>query len=361
MTEAGVAAAESAAPAAAAAAKEETKAPTTKKPMGAKRTYELVTTGSNQLSSPKSKKAKSPAAACGVLLQTGTLDTAIVGRARTKMLESYHLFVPTQILPGIKIRRAFTSGNAAHSIALSDDGTAYGWGRNEANQLGMQLPVDVVLPTPLALPFELAQAALGKHHTIFLATDGALFAVGANKAGQCGVRPSTDSVANYRKCALPDDEEICKISCGEDFSVALSTDGVMYTTGSSEYGQLGNGETGEYFITANKLGFANCDVFTARNRFCHGPNDKVVALSEDVKFCEIACGKHHTIALEAPSDDKQRLFSWGCGDCKYSKVFVMAVRGAYSYISFSFVFSYRWLPWTWAAGQRDASQSCGRI
>ena len=34
---------------------------------------------------------------------------------------------------------------------------------------------------------------------------------------------------------------------------------------SSQYGQLGNGETGEYFITANKLAFSNCAVWTRRS------------------------------------------------------------------------------------------------
>jgi alpha-tubulin suppressor-like RCC1 family protein len=58
-----------------------------------------------------------------------------------------------------------------------------------------------------------------------------------------------------------------QIACGEAFSVALSDQGKIYTTGSSEYGQLGNGETGEYFVTASKLAFANEKVFTLRDKF----------------------------------------------------------------------------------------------
>jgi alpha-tubulin suppressor-like RCC1 family protein len=99
----------------------------------------------------------------------------------------------------------------------------------------------------------------------------------------------------------------------------------VYTTGSSEYGQLGNGETGQYFISANKLGFANCNVFTRRTTFCHAPKEKlhtsneraeVVPIEgcEDIRIQNIACGKHHTLALEATSDQTPRVFSWGCGD-----------------------------------------------
>jgi len=117
-----------------------------------------------------------------------------------------------------------------------------------------------------------------------------------------------------------------QISCGEEFSVALDSEGYMYTTGSSQYGQLGNGETGEYFVTANKLAFANCNVFTRRTTFCHAPgekthgggdkNQKVVPISlQDIRIQQVATGKHHTLALEAEAEGHiPRLWSWGCGD-----------------------------------------------
>jgi len=288
-----------------------------------KRSYELeFATETAPKKSALSKKLKLTG---GELLQCGTLDTTIVGRSKAKLdAEAYHLAVPTRILPGIRITKVFTSCNSTHSIAVDTAGRAYGWGRNESNQLGSQYPSEVVLPTHLdALEGAVQQAALGKGHTVFLMEDGELWAVGANKSGQCGVRTSTD-VPNYRKCVMPDPGlEIVQIACGEAFSVALSSDGHIYTTGSSEYGQLGNGETGEYFVTANKLAFSNCNVFTKRNTFCHAPNEKfhlpsdktkVVPLNDEVRIQAIACGKNHTLALEAQSDQKPRVFSWGCGN-----------------------------------------------
>jgi alpha-tubulin suppressor-like RCC1 family protein len=43
---------------------------------------------------------------------------------------------------------------------------------------------------------------------------------------------------------------------------------------------------------------------------------KVVPLSnQNVRIGFIACGKHHTVAIEAPSPDHSpRVFSWGCGN-----------------------------------------------
>jgi alpha-tubulin suppressor-like RCC1 family protein len=115
-----------------------------------------------------------------------------------------------------------------------------------------------------------------------------------------------------------------QISCGEAFSVALDEDGYIYTTGSSEFGQLGNGETGEYFISANKLAFSNSNTFTKQSVFVHAPGEKlytasnkdvkIVPLEEDIRIGNIACGKHHCIAIEAPSNSPPRVFSWGCGN-----------------------------------------------
>jgi alpha-tubulin suppressor-like RCC1 family protein len=97
-----------------------------------------------------------------------------------------------------------------------------------------------------------------------------------------------------------------------DFStgIALDMDGYMYSTGWSEYGQLGNGATGEYFFAANKLGFANAQSLQRRTTFCHARNEKIYGNSdtntkvvpianEDTRIQQVVCGKHHCIALEA--------------------------------------------------------------
>lgn len=101
----------------------------------------------------------------------------------------------------------------------------------------------------------------------------------------------------------------------------------MYTTGSSEFGQLANGETGERIVTANKITFDNCNVFTKQTVFTHLPGEKVYGSSstkeqkkvepvmhEDIRIGHIACGRNHCVAVEAPSSQPARVFSWGCGN-----------------------------------------------
>jgi len=39
-------------------------------------------------------------------------------------------------------------------------------------------------------------------------------------------------------------------------------------------------------------------------------------LAQDIRLKDIACGKHHAVALEAPNKNSPttHIFTWGCGD-----------------------------------------------
>mmetsp|Transcript_30073 Transcript_30073/g.73067 ORF Transcript_30073/g.73067 Transcript_30073/m.73067 type:complete len:631 (-) Transcript_30073:141-2033(-) len=292
--------------------------------------------------SSKKKAAASDDTSAGSLVQSGTLDSTFIGRKKFSMDETalYHLVVPSVLLPKVPITKVCTGCNAAHAIAIDTSNNAYGWGRNEGLQLGSdpysngtdEAPKTVA--TPQVIASDVQTAALGKAHTILLQTDGALVALGQNKSGECGWRKGTKESGTVKECSvlLPDgsrsatDETpvFVKISCGEDFSVAIDNQGRLYSTGSSEYGQLGNGETGEHFISANKLAFTNCYGFLNRSAFYENEdgaafndqNKRTVPIQHEVRFQDVACGKHHCLALEAPStapNTGTRVFSWGSG------------------------------------------------
>ena len=120
--------------------------------------------------------SKSPP--CGALVQSGTLDSTLVGRKSIKSTDEavYHLNIPTSLLPKISIAKVCTSCNAAHAIAIDKSNNAYGWGRNEGMTLGSSLGEGKVVPTPQIIASDIQTAALGKSHTIFLQMDGTLHA-----------------------------------------------------------------------------------------------------------------------------------------------------------------------------------------
>lgn len=277
----------------------------------------------------------------GSLVQSGTLDSTVVGRKSLKSSDEavYHLAVPTVLLPSVAITKVCTSCNAAHAIAIDNFNQAYGWGRNEGLALGSSFGEDAkVVPTPQIIASDIETAALGKFHSLFLQTDGSIHSLGQNKVGQCGWRGNVKQSGVLKPCITFGSKKdggdgkssaslvFRRIACGEDFSVALSDEGIIYTTGSSEFGQLANGETGEYFVSANKLAFANSFGFKEQIIFHENdPDDKgineqkrkTVVITDSIRIQDIAAGKHHALALEAPSKNNSRgtrIFSWGCGN-----------------------------------------------
>jgi len=271
----------------------------------------------------------------GSLVQTGTMDSTLVGRKNLKATDVavYHLSVPTVLMPTVAISKVFTSCNAAHAIAIDKSNQAYGWGRNEGLVLGSEFGEDVkVIPTPRIIASDIKSAALGKTHTLFLKTDGTIHALGQNKVGQCAWRGNVKQSGVLKACIIPgtrkDDLTVkfIKIASGEDFSVALNDQGVLYTTGSAQFGQTAAGETGEHFVKANKLAYNDSFGFCSQTVFVENdPNDtnsgdlsqKTTPIRSKIKIQDIAAGKHHALALEAPSGGDgvgTRIFSWGCGN-----------------------------------------------
>lgn len=288
-----------------------------------------------------------------ILAQTGTLDASIVGRGRITNAgeRKLDLFEPTilfssSIFNKIQIQVIAASPSSCHSLAICDKGDVYGWGRDEDGQLGLGSSKKChVVPQKIELPsgtqIKMVGCAVGKHHSVLLGEDGCVFSSGKNHLGQLGINFSIEGCNKFRKAMVVvgekeegDDLEestksvqaadgtsvkFVKVSCGENFSVLLSASGNIYTAGSAEFGQLGNGTTGEHFISANKLAFDNALRFEPRTTFVENSGkNKTNIILEDLRFSEIACGKNHAIAIEAPKTSKvanhiRRVFSWGCG------------------------------------------------
>jgi len=75
----------------------------------------------------------------------------------------------------------------------------------------------------------------GNNHTLALTSDFEVYSFGANDFGQLGVGPRANVGLN--KVSFP--EGISSISCGNDHSVAIGASGKLYVWGSNSSGQLG--------------------------------------------------------------------------------------------------------------------------
>ena len=144
----------------------------------------------------------------GILAQTGSLDSKMIGRTKRALKEDFDLQDPTilgyeSIFEKKKIKVIATSSSACHSIVIDVDGTAYAWGRNENGQCGFGYSSTCVpVPKKIEHASKFVAAAVGKSHSILVADDGICYAVGWNKYGQCGVNTSTEAINNLKKCVF---------------------------------------------------------------------------------------------------------------------------------------------------------------
>ncbi len=130
------------------------------------------------------------------------------------------------------------------SMALKEDGTVWAWGLNSAGQLGPGGGANGfgAHPTPIqvtGIPSATAIAA-GEQWGLAVAADGTVWGWGDNNAGQLG-QGSRNS--GRLPAQIPSFGGVATVAAGTNQSVALKTDGTVWSWGDNSSGQLGDGTT----------------------------------------------------------------------------------------------------------------------
>ncbi|WP_223649694.1 T9SS type A sorting domain-containing protein [Hymenobacter psoromatis] len=127
------------------------------------------------------------------------------------------------------------------ALGLRTDGTLWAWGANSNGQLGTGDDPDHYLPTPVSGPATTWQSVTtAGSATLAIRTDGSLWAWGPNGSGQLGTGASllygtttpvrVGTAANWRS-----------VSASSGHVLAIRTDGTLWAWGSNSFGQLGIG------------------------------------------------------------------------------------------------------------------------
>jgi alpha-tubulin suppressor-like RCC1 family protein len=153
------------------------------------------------------------------------------------------------VLSGKRITAIVSGEN--HALALSADGKLFTWGWNWQLQLGngtsvpfTNVPVAVDMTGVLAGKTVVALGT-GNMHNQVVTSDGKVFTWGNGGDGQLGNGAATNSavpVAVNMSGALSG-KTVIAASGGWQHSVALTSDGLVYTWGRGASSQLGNGAT----------------------------------------------------------------------------------------------------------------------
>ncbi|KAG6835386.1 hypothetical protein H0H93_001964 [Arthromyces matolae] len=229
-------------------------------------------------------------------------------------------------LANIRITSIHTSCNGCHFVAIDVDGAAWLFGRNSFGALGIppgsqggdeyvseNAPMKIDAATLGAKPgTRFVHAACGRNHTILVGNDGTAWSAGQNNLGQCGhgVCPEITSfklITNIGNAA--DKERVVKASAGATFSLVLTDSGKIFSFGSAQTGQLGNGTTGERITTGNKTAF-DIEVTPGSS----GSPYSTFRFMQDIQGCKIMLARSGGVThwvLTPDEDDSVMTVAWG--------------------------------------------------
>jgi len=240
------------------------------------------------------------------------------------------------------------SAGGAHSLVLvaGDEGqnVVWSWGDNAFGQLGIPVSSPSASRPAATVPVRAAdQVAAGGDHSLALA-GSEVWVWGRNSEGQLGLGNTNSPVATPTQVEALGSVDIESIDAGENFSVARSETGTVYTWGDNAYGQLGDPAAGSAEDLPRAVpGLAGVDGMAAGGDFVFawrttnggqqevwswGRNNvgqlatggfgepqaapqPVTALPELGTVMDIQAGQAHALAQIATADGAVRVYAWG--------------------------------------------------
>ena len=167
-------------------------------------------------------------------------------------------------------------------------GEVFAWGCPDDGALGLGAREHAQLPRFVGSSVEFGaravQAAAGFHHACVVTEDGALCTWGRGASGQLGRR--CDQASERRPTRLVQDvfagAAVLQVACGWNHTIVVSSEGLVFTCGSNEHGQLGHGDTEAAcaFARIHPASFGGARIVVAAG----GATHSVVACSKGLVF-----------------------------------------------------------------------------
>jgi alpha-tubulin suppressor-like RCC1 family protein len=149
---------------------------------------------------------------------------------------------PTLISGSLTFTSISVGGN--HACGIANGGVGYCWGDDTFGQLGDARNVNSTTPIPVSgggAPAVFSMISAGFQHTCALTSDGTAFCWGRGNFGQLGNGGTGNSDTPV---AVATGSKFTWISAGGDHSCGITTTGAALCWGSNLDGQLGNGAPG---------------------------------------------------------------------------------------------------------------------
>ncbi len=176
---------------------------------------------------------------------------------------------------------AVVSCGPTHTVALQKDGTLWAWGANYHGQLGLgsrNISTSRNTPTQVGAASDWAGVSCANDYTEALKTDGTLWAWARNDSGELGLG---NTIWRFAPTEVGRVQNWAAVSCGASHTLAVKKDGTLWAWGANQDGQLGLGDTS--------------------NR------DSPTEIGSASDWAAVSCGASHTLAVKKDGT----LWAWG--------------------------------------------------
>ena len=134
------------------------------------------------------------------------------------------------------------SAGEYQSLGVRTNGTAWAWGSNACGQLGDNSTVAKSSPVSIIGGFcDWCQVSAGGSHSLGVRTNGSAWAWGAGTSGRLG--DGTAVTKSSPVSVVGGFVDWCQVSAGDSHSLAVRTNGTVWSWGSNSLGKLGDGTT----------------------------------------------------------------------------------------------------------------------
>lgn len=153
--------------------------------------------------------------------------------------------------------------NRHQALALKTDGTIWGWGSNATDELGQGPSGNSEYDNPVQVHgigdsgnlTGVTALSMGGHHALGLQPDTSVLSWGKNSNGQLGQGTSGGTVSD--PAAVSTLGSVVELGTGDNSSMALKSDGTVWTFGYGGDGELGNGTNASTQNTAVQVSQAS--------------------------------------------------------------------------------------------------------
>ena len=213
-----------------------------------------------------------------LIAQTKVFGAVMSAKEKVRGMRIFLLLsVGVILVAGLSAQSLGIGGTADGSAGLHKNGIVYTWGKNTFGSLGFSYSVSHIPLEALKGEYsgttylgdnsnnKITAVAIGPWHSIALASDGTVYTMGYNFYGQLGMgaklQTSISTPVKVLKGAysgttyLGDDSnnKITAVAVAEYHSIALASDGTVYTWGYAGIGSLGNNSTMDTSIPVKVL------------------------------------------------------------------------------------------------------------